>query len=74
MLEFDSEKMGKRIKELRIERGLTQQALGTKVGVLQNTLAEYESGKAKPSYKVLINLAVELNTSTDYLLGLKDWE
>lgn len=71
MIEIDMKKIGERIKELRIERELSQKQLADKIGVATNTISQYESGKSKTSIEVLANLAVELDTTTDYLLGLK---
>lgn len=72
MIDFSSVKMGKRIKELRNECELSQKILADKVGVAQNTIAQYEKGTAKPSLEVLVKLAVTFNTSTDYVLGIID--
>lgn len=71
MIEIDMKKIGERIKELRIERELSQKQLADKIGVATNTISQYESGKSKTSIEVLANLAVELDTTTDYLLGLE---
>lgn len=65
--------MGKRIKELRIHLGLTQKELGTKIGVAQNTITQYERGLSKISIDILIKLTIALDSSADYLLGLKNW-
>jgi len=71
MIEINIAELGKKIKELRIQCGLTQKQLATKIGVATNTVSQYESGKYKTSIDVLANLAVELDTTTDYLLGLE---
>lgn len=63
---------GKRIRELRTASELSQKSLAEKVGIAQNTLAQYENGASKISLDVLVNLAVELDTTTDYLLGLEN--
>ncbi len=65
-------KTGARIKELRQSLAISQQNLAEKVGVAQNTLAQYEKGTSKMSIDVLVNLATELDTTSDYLLGLED--
>jgi len=72
MIDFNMKKTGERIKELRQESGLSQKALAAKVGIAQNTLAQYENGTSKTSIDVLVNLAVALETTSDYLLGLED--
>lgn len=65
--------LGKRIKELRVEAGLTQQALAQKLGVLQHTISSYEHNIKRPSLETLILMADIFNTSTDYLLGRVDF-
>lgn len=72
MIDFDMTKTGQRIRELRNERGISQKDLAGKIGVAQNTIAQYEKGTAKTSLDVLVNLADILKTTTDYLLGLED--
>jgi len=37
--------IGQKIKKARLERGLTQQELGTMVGVQKSAIAKYESGR-----------------------------
>ena len=71
MIEIDMKKLGEKIKELRTERGLSQKQLADKIGVATNTVSQYESGKSKTSIDILANLAVELDTTTDFLLGLE---
>ena len=73
MEDYNSIKMGQRIRELRLENGLSQQQLAHEIGVTQNTISQYEKGTAKTSIDVLIKLASVFNASTDYILGLKDW-
>lgn len=72
MINFDMVKTGRRIRELRVERGLSQKELAEQIGVAQNTVAQYEKGTAKTSLEVIVNLAVILNITTDYLLGLEN--
>ena len=71
MIEIDMRKLGEKIKELRTERGLSQKQLADKIGVATNTVSQYESGKSKTSIDILSNLAIELDTTTDFLLGLE---
>lgn len=64
--------IGERIRELRAEKGLLQRELATVIHVAPNTISQFESGKANPSYEVLISLATFFDVSTDYLLGRTD--
>ena len=72
MLEINMTEVGNRIKELRIENGMTQTDLAQKIGVATNTVSQYEKGLSKTSIDVIANLAIALETTTDYLLGLSD--
>ena len=71
MIEVNINELGERIKELRLERGLSPKELADKIGVATNTISQYESGKSKTSITVLANLAIALDTTTDFLLGLE---
>lgn len=66
--------LGKRLKELRAEKGVFQKDVASAVHVAQNTIAGYETGSKEPSLEVLVLLCKFYNTSSDYLLGLKDYD
>lgn len=72
MKDFNMQKVGERIKMLRTELGLSQKDLAVKVGVAQNTIAQYEKGTSKLSIEVLFYLALALETTSDDILGLRD--
>lgn len=59
--------MENRIKEIRKALGLTQSELGGKMGVLQNTIAQYESGRRTPSNSALSSLCREFNVNEEWL-------
>ena len=61
---------GEKVKNLRLERNLTQKQLANMAGVAVSAISSYESGNRYPSYDVLINLAHIFHVRTDYLLGL----
>lgn len=61
--------VGKIIKELRTEKGLSQQALGKAVGVSQKAIDYWERGVNEPKASYIILLADFFGVSTDYLLG-----
>lgn len=59
----------KRLKELRTNAGLSQQAVATKLGITQQAYANYEHGKRQPDNKTLLLLGELFGVSVDYLLG-----
>ena len=61
-----------RIQELREERHMTQVRLSIELGVAQETISAYESGKHYPSVTTLIKLSELFHASCDYILGLSD--
>ena len=72
MNDFNMAETGQRIKELRLSLGSTQKELADQIGVAQNTIAQYEKGKAKTSIEAIVSLANILQTTTDYLLLRKE--
>lgn len=61
-----------RLKELRLDKGLSQQNVADFLGVSQQAYANYESGKREPEYESLVKLSEFFDTTTDYLLGKTD--
>ena len=59
---------GKRLREVRMERRLTQQKLADSVSVALRSYQCYEQGVREPSLDILVRLADVLHVSTDYLL------
>jgi transcriptional regulator with XRE-family HTH domain len=59
----------KRLICLRLERRLTQSALGEKIGVDGNTISRYERNVIKPSLEMLQKLAYFFNVPVDELLN-----
>ena len=60
------------IRELRKKKGLTQQQLAEKVGISNVSLSNYERGTQMPDLITLARIAVELDVSTDILLGIQE--
>lgn len=60
---------GKRLKELRIGRGLTQTALGDIIDVTKASICCYEKGTRTPTIENLIDLVNFFGVSSDYLIG-----
>lgn len=62
---------GRRIVQLRMERGLTQTDLAKLIGSNQRNVSHYETIADYPPTDVLVKLAHVLKVSADELLGLK---
>lgn len=60
--------IGKRIKELRTERGWTQATLASGLQVDQKTISSWEIGRTAPS-RMLQRVADFFGVSVDYLVG-----
>lgn len=65
---------GERLKELRERSGIKKSQCERKIGYSGDTFWRWETGKAIPNGKALIDLATFFNVSADYLLGLTDRE
>lgn len=61
-----------RLKELREKAGLSQSALAKRLGFAQSTIGMWESGKNKPEFDTLTQIADFFRVSVDYLLGRED--
>ena len=60
------------LKELRMEKGITQDQLSEKTGLSHACIALLEVEKRSPTAQTLNALADYFNVSTDYLLGRSD--
>ena len=58
------------LRIIREKQHKSQVNVAVNIGVAQEMISNYESGKTYPTAKNLIKLAKYLDTSTDYLLGL----
>ncbi|WP_440447968.1 helix-turn-helix domain-containing protein [Ruminococcus sp.] len=65
---IDYTALGKRIKEKRIENGLTQEQLGELCELSAAHIGHIERGTRILSVEVLFRIAQVLNVSVDYLL------
>ena len=61
--------VGKRIKELRTSKNLTQQKLADLINVTKVSICCYEKGTRTPNLETFIDLVNVLETTPDYLLG-----
>jgi transcriptional regulator with XRE-family HTH domain len=64
--------IGSRIREKRQELALTQENLANSLNVTPQHISAIELDQREPSLELLVKIAVELGTSTDYLLTGKE--
>lgn len=64
------ETIGTNIRELRIERNLTQRELGLQLGTTEDTISLWERGLRAPCAEMLYQLSAFFNVSIDYLFGI----
>ncbi len=63
---------GKKLKELRLEQGLSQKELGKIFGVCNQTISFWEIGCREPDLDNLLKIARHFEVSVDDLLTDKD--
>ena len=62
--------MGKEIRRLRIDRGLTQEALAAALNVTAQTVSKWECGNSVPDVQLLPEIAVFFGVSIDQLFAM----
>lgn len=62
------------LKDLLLEKQLTQTEFARLTGVKQGQVSEWLKGKAKPGYDNLKSICVNLGISGDFILGISDSE
>ncbi len=63
---------GIKLKELREERGLTQEELADFLNSTQKQISKWETERIEPNIFWLCKLAKFYNVSVDFILGLED--
>jgi len=61
--------IGRRIAQVREERGLSQSGLAREMGVSQSAVSQIEAGERNPSYEMLRQIATALKISVPHLVG-----
>ena len=61
-----------RLKELRIDRGLSQMQLAKELNLSQSAVAKWELGKTEPTASAIIAVAKYFDETTDFILGITD--
>jgi len=64
--------VGKRLKELRKDKKITQINLAKLLGITESAISTYEHDKVEPTHKNLIRISNYFNVTVDYLLGIVD--
>ena len=64
--------IGKTIKDLRKNRGLTQEELAEKIGVTAQAISKWENESGMPDLSQIVPLAHVFGVSTDTILGTGD--
>lgn len=62
--------IGNKIKQLRLKAGLTQEQLGSSLGVSAQSVSKWENSVTMPDITILPGLATELGVSIDELFDL----
>ena len=65
-------KFGKRLKELRQEKELSQRELSEQTGISKSTIGRWELG-LEPAFPYVIHIAKFFDVSLDYLAGLSEY-
>lgn len=66
---FDAKEFGKRLRDARISRGITQEELAVCLGLASKQhISRMENGERSCSVDLLVELSCILHVSTDYLL------
>ncbi|WP_196593860.1 helix-turn-helix domain-containing protein [Pectinatus sottacetonis] len=61
--------LGKRLRNLRIKKNISQKELADLVGVNRTTIGKYELKNVRPAYEILEKICRILNTTPEYLSG-----
>jgi transcriptional regulator with XRE-family HTH domain len=66
--------LGRRIRELRDDRGMSQEALSLNANIHRTYIAQLESGIRNPSLEMTAKLALALGVDLSELMaGLQSW-
>ena len=63
---------GETLKELRTDRGLSQQQLADELKISRSAIAKWELSKTEPVASMIVKLAKYFDVDSDFLLGLRD--
>ena len=72
-LDQDLDGIGLRLREERINAGLSQRELARRLGLSASMISQIESGLSKPSVGTLYSIVTELNVSLDRVIRGEDF-
>jgi XRE family transcriptional regulator, regulator of sulfur utilization len=64
----ENQAFGRAVREVRVERGLSQEALAARVGLARGTVGAIERGEVNVLYTVILKLAAGLDMTAVELL------
>ncbi len=67
-------KIGRKVADLRKDKGISREELGKKVGTSGAVIGRYEREEITPSVEIANKMAKALEVSLDYLVGNTDLE
>lgn len=67
-MKSESAKLGKNLKRIRTEKGITQGDIVRTLGISRSFVSNIENGKTNPTLSTISNIAKALSVSTDELL------
>jgi transcriptional regulator with XRE-family HTH domain len=62
-----------RLKNLRIEKGYTQEDLARRIGCPSSLISYYETMQREPGFSNILALCEVLGETPDYLMGIVDY-
>lgn len=72
-MKYETELLGKTIRQERNKLNWTQKKLGDKIGVTGKQISNYEHGELLPPLDILEKMCKEFNCELGYLLGEEDY-
>jgi transcriptional regulator with XRE-family HTH domain len=62
-----------RLREIRHAKGVSMAQLAEKVGLIKQTISDFEHGRSNPSYVVLEKMADFFGCPVDFLMGRENF-
>ncbi|PZD93611.1 XRE family transcriptional regulator [Paenibacillus sambharensis] len=61
--------MGDRLRELRLQKNISQEEVARHIGITRSAYSHYEINNRQPVYETLIKLSAFFGVSLDYMIG-----